>query len=426
MKKFFKSIVVHFLTKQVKLLRKKNNFKVVAVVGSIGKTSTKLAIAQSLNLNLRIRYQQGNYNDIVSVPLIFFGQDMPSLMNPFAWIGVLLRNRKQIKNYPYDVVVLELGTDGPGQIQAFSRYGNLDMVVITSIAPEHMENFLDLNAVATEEMSVTSFSDQVIYNADMVEEAYISMMPTNAISYSIHNVSSAYHLANIYHSANGLEGDIKYQEEIFLHINHEVISEVQLYSVLASVIVGNSLGLKKTEILDGISNIKPVPGRLRRLKGINNSIIIDDSYNSSPEAVKAVLETMKGIESNQKIAILGNMNELGSISEEAHKNIGELCDPSFLSMVITIGKDANSHLAPAAELAGCNVRRFEDPYSIGDFLQTVIEPGATILVKGSQNGVFAEEAIKKILSDPEDESKLVRQSEYWLRIKEKQFKLGKK
>ena len=96
MKKIFKSLVVFVLTRQVRKLRKKNSFRVIAVVGSIGKTSTKLAIAQTLEPSLRVRYQHGNYNDLVTVPLIFFGQNTPSLMNPFAWFRVFRNNHKQI------------------------------------------------------------------------------------------------------------------------------------------------------------------------------------------------------------------------------------------------------------------------------------------------------------------------------------------
>lgn len=151
-------------------------------------------------------------------------------------------------------------------------------------------------------------------------------------------------------------------------------------------------------------------------------MIIDDTYNSSPEAVKAGLGMLYQLESPQKIAVLGNMNELGSISETAHKEVGDLCDPKQLSLIITIGQDANNFLATSAEANGCTVKKFEDPYSIGEFLQTKIEPNAIIFAKGSQNGVFLEEAIKKVLADPEDANKLVRQSDYWLKIKSKQFK----
>lgn len=425
MKKFLKRLVVYVLGRQVRRLRKKHQFKIVGVVGSIGKTSTKLAIAQTLGKTLRVRYQDGNYNDLVSVPLIFFGHPMPSLVNPIAWIRIFFNNSRQIKQaYPYDVVVVELGTDGPGQIAAFKSYLNLDIAVITAIAPEHMEYFGDLQAVAKEELSVISFSNKIIFNADFTAEEFRASLPSDAVSYSLHDAAAHYHFANVFHSSGGFEGDIKQGGDIFLHLSHEVVSETQLYSVLAAAIVGKELGLKPTQIIAGASGIHPVSGRLRRLRGINNSTIIDDTYNASPEAVKAGIRTLYELDAPQKIAILGNMNELGGMSANAHKEIGEMCDPKQINLLVTIGPDANAHLAPTAEAKGCTVKKFDSPYEAGEYLQGKIESGAIIFAKGSQNSVFAEEAVKLILADPEDAGKLVRQSAEWLKKKERAFKRG--
>src|SRR6185312_10227612 len=112
MKKLAKLIVATILGWQVRRLRKKNNFTVVAVTGSIGKTTTKMAIAQVLSQSFKVQYQEGNYNDLVSVPLVFFGKDMPNLYNPWAWLTIFWQTfLAAYKPYSYDVVVVELGTD---------------------------------------------------------------------------------------------------------------------------------------------------------------------------------------------------------------------------------------------------------------------------------------------------------------------------
>lgn len=421
MKRFLRQIVVSILARQVRRLRKKHDVKIIGVVGGIGKTSTKLAIAQLLGKTLRVRYQVGNYNHLVTVPLIFFGHPTPSLFNPFAWIKVFIDNAKQIRGeYPFDVVVVELGMDRRGEIAAFQKYLKLDYAVVTAIVREHMEFFNDMQTVASEELSVAGYSEKLIYNADLVAEEYRQPL-ARAISYGIKQPAD-YRLANTSHPAGEFECDIKRDGETFLHFNLETISEVQLYSVLAALILGNELGLTRKQILDGIAAIKPVSGRLRQLRGINNSLIIDDTYNAMPDAVKAGVEMLQGLEAPQKIAILGNMNQLGAMSAQVHKEIGELCDPAQLDLVVTIGPDANTYLAPAAAAKGCAVKSFKTPYEAGEYLQSKLEQGAIVFAKGSQDKVFAEEAIKLLLANPEDASKLVRQSAYWLKRKAKSFK----
>jgi UDP-N-acetylmuramoyl-tripeptide--D-alanyl-D-alanine ligase len=258
-----------------------------------------------------------------------------------------------------------------------------------------------------------------MYNADLVAEKYRQPLE-GAISYGIKQPAD-YHLTSVSHSAEGYECDIKHNNEAFLHFSHEAVSETQLYSVLAAAIMGNKLGLTSSQIVGGMAAITPVSGRLRRLRGMNGSLIIDDTYNALPDSVRAGLRVLYALKAPQKIAILGNMNELGAMSAQAHTEIGEFCDPAELDLVVTIGPDANEYLAPAAAAEGCEVQSFDTPYEAGEYLKSRIKQGAVILAKGSQNKVFAEEAIKPLLADPKDAAKLVRQSAYWLKRKQKAF-----
>lgn len=111
------------------------------------------------------------------------------------------------------------------------------------------------------------------------------------------------------------------------------------------------------------------------------------------------------------------MNELGATSAEAHKKLGELCDPNLLAWVITIGQEAATHLAPAARAKGCQVKSFLSAVDAGGFARSIIEPGAAILAKGSQGGIYAEEAVKIILHETHEDHELVRQSPEWLETK---------
>lgn len=421
MKAIARRIVITILAGQVRRLRKKNKFVIIGVVGSIGKTSTKLTIAQVLSAGKRVRYQTGNYNDLVSVPLIFFGHEMPSLVNPLAWAALFIKNELQLlKSYPYDVVVIELGTDGPGQIASFKQYLQLDMAVVTAVAPEHMEFFADLQAVAQEELSVRTYANELIVNSDLVAAEYLEGITHT--SYSIKDNTADYTAQAGTLSAQGLESTIFKGEEQLLQVKLPFISEVQLYSATVSALIADKLGLPTEMVHEALSTLQPVPGRMQLLKGIKDSLIIDDSYNASPDAVASALATLYAMHASQKIALLGNMNELGSFSQEAHEQVGALCDPMQLNAVLTLGPDANRFLAPAARAAGCEVIECKTPYEAGEYLVANIQPGAAILIKGSQNNVFAEEAIKPLLANKSDEKRLVRQSKSWLDKKSANFK----
>lgn len=418
-KKLGKLVVAHILARQVRRLRRKHHFTVVAVAGSIGKTSTKLAIAELLGQNLRVRYQDGNYNDPVTVPLIFFGQTEPSIYNPFAWMRLFGENTAMIEHpYPYDVVVVELGTDAPGQMAQFA-YIKPDLTVLTAITPEHMAFFGTLDAVAEEELQVFRYSKQVLVNADNVPGKY--MMGRSFAEYStVTNVAHNYHAVA---RESGLEGQLLRLEfpSGNIEVQTQFIGEQGAKIVLAAAATAHILGMDKHIITQSIAALAPPPGRMRVLAGLRGSTIIDDTYNASPEPVMRGLDVLTAANATMRIAILGSMNELGDYSKEAHELVGGYCDPNKVDLVVTIGVMARRWLAPAARGAGCQVHTFLSPYDAGEFVRKQLREGAVVLAEGSQNGVFAEEAVKQLLAHPIDAEKLVRQSPYWLRTKAKQF-----
>ncbi len=168
----FKRFVLKKLQKYVRAYFTKHpEVKLVAVAGSVGKTSTKHAVATVLSQRYRVRMQEGNHNSEVSVPLAILGIDFPaSLRNPLAWLGVFRAAHLRVKRpTDVDVIVQELGTDRPGDIAAFGTYLVPDIAIVSAITPEHMEFFGTIEAVAQEEMSVGNFSRLVLINRDDVE-----------------------------------------------------------------------------------------------------------------------------------------------------------------------------------------------------------------------------------------------------------------
>lgn len=411
-------VISSILALQVRQLRKRHQFKVIAVAGSVGKTSTKAAIAKTLGASNTVLWQEGNYNVDVSVPLVFFSQPLPPLFNIAAWLKIFMQNQKIIaKPYPYDVIVVELGTDGPGQLETMG-YIRPDIAVITAITPEHMEYFGTMDEVAKEELSVIKFAEQTVINIDDVAAEYLDV--GDYISYGLTPKATYY--------ARSKEQGLKGQEVTFyLGKKHKftvaipILGEPGAKAATAAVAVAHLLGESNSDIEAGVSTIEAFPGRMRILNGIKKTTLIDDTYNASPIAVKAALDVLYSAKAPQRIAILGSMNELGDYTQVAHEEVGDYCDPKHLDYVVTIGTAAREHLAPKARKNGCNVHAFDSPYAAGEFVKKKLKKSAIILAKGSQSRVFAEEALKPLLANQADAAHFVRQSDSWLAKKREQF-----
>ncbi len=420
----FKKIVRSHLERKVKQYFKKHKPFLVVVVGSVGKTSTKAAIATVLSEKYRVRAHDGNHNMDISVPLALLGIEYPGTINSISeWLKVFSAMNMRIRGEKdVDVIVQELGTDTPGEVAHFGMYLQPDIAVVTAVSDEHMEFFGTLDAVAKEELSVAKYSRLTLVNRDDVATKYASLAETSTIDTYGLSEHAEYRL--IIEAANPLDGRIgklvapEWGEVPF---NLQLVGAHSLKAAAAAAAVGAKLGLTSEQVAVGASKIRPTKGRMQLLHGLLETTLIDDTYNSSPLAVEAALNTLYTIEAPQRIAILGSMNELGTTSAQSHTKVGEMCDPSKLEWVVTIGAEAANYLAPAATKKGCQVRSFKTPYQAGGFVHSVLKEGAVVLAKGSQNGVFAEEALKVLLHDTDDEEKLVRQSEYWMDIKRDQF-----
>jgi UDP-N-acetylmuramoyl-tripeptide--D-alanyl-D-alanine ligase len=414
-----KRLLCRLLERQVRQLRARHKFAVVAVAGSVGKTSTKLAIADALSAARRVRYQAGNYNDRLTVPLILFGHDQPGLYNILAWLRILSANRKIIRqDYPYDVAVVELGTDGVGQLRHFA-YLQPELGVLVSIAPEHMEQFKTMDAVASEELSLFDFCQRVLVNTDDVDAQYLESR--EYVSYGGHGAT--YVLKSVRPSQK-----LGSQRVTFALADRTVSTKIQLIGqhgakvALAAAATACEMALSQEDVEVALKQLKPFAGRMQILPGIKKATLIDDTYNASPIAVAAALDVLQSTDAPQRIAVLGSMNELGETSPEAHRQAGALCDPQKLDLVVTIGRDAKEYLARVAGERGCVVHTFLNPKEAGEFVAEHIQEKALVLFKGSQNRVFAEEALKVVLDNPADADKLVRQSAGWMKVKRRQFR----
>jgi UDP-N-acetylmuramoyl-tripeptide--D-alanyl-D-alanine ligase len=415
--KAIKQAVVRLLNRAVADYLRRNKVKVIAVAGSIGKTSTANAIRVILAQKYKVHQPKTAYNTNKSVHLELF--DLPFATSAIGWaktlLTLLLRSRGKA---PYEVVVIEVGIDHPAEMPSFA-WLRPQVGVLTAIAPEHMEYFKTIEAVAEEELAMGEFCDELLFNTNTVDERFLSDdMKARARWYQ----SGDYRADNYRVQDNKVLADFLVAGERLPDVELQILGEHSLDALVAAAAVGAQQDLDQQQIAAGLRAVEPVKGRMQRLSGAKGSIIIDDSYNASPQAAKAALDVLVQFVAPQHVAVLGMMNEMGEYSLQAHTEVGEYCDPAKLDLVVTIGPDANEYLAAAAEKRGCKVERFTNPYMAGEFIKQQLKPGAAVLFKGSQNGVFAEEAIKAVLADPADKDRLVRQSAYWMKRKQAQFK----
>ena len=408
-----------------KYFLKHSEVKLVVVVGSVGKTSTKRAIADILSQRYRIRMHDGNHNTELAAPLAILGIEYPQNVHSFTqWLSVFHTARKHIRRpTDVDVIIQELGVDHPGDMTGFSKYLNPDIALVTAITPEHMEFFGTIEAVAQEEMFVSSFSKLVLINRDDVEGRFAVLENnSNFATYVTSGLAEYRFEQQDFLVESGYSGTIISPETTDgMAVTIKVVGEHSLRPIIGAVAVAKKLGLSSDEIIKGMALIKPVPGRMNILRGIGGTTIIDDTYNSSPAAASAALQTLYTFsQASQRIAILGDMNELGDTSQLEHEKLGSICDPGLLSWVVTVGTQTEKFLAPVARQRGCQVKVVKNAIEAGEFVRTVTEEGAVILAKGSQSGVYLEEAVK-ILCDLTEDDELVRQSSDWMDIKDRYF-----
>lgn len=400
--------------------------KLVVVTGSVGKTSTKTAIATMLSQRYRVRLHEGNHNTEMSVPLAILGVPYPDDVRSFgAWQKVLSQAQARVlAPTDVDVIVQELGTDHPGEIAAFGRYLQPYISVVTAVTPEHMEFFQTIEAVAQEELTAANFSQIALINRDDIDGRFAEYITNRNLHTYGTGEGAEYRFArsgfSVQHGHHGVFTAPEVAGTVEASI--KVLGEHNLRPAVAAAAVGVKFSLSATELKSGLEKIEPVPGRMKLFKGFNNSMIIDDTYNSSPAAAESAVKTFLSIQAPHRIVVMGSMNELGAVSQAEHEKIGRMFTPDTVEWVITIGEEAEKYLAPAAKSMGCQVKTFRNAVQAGAFAHGVMQTGSLVLVKGSQGDVYAEEAVKVLLASPQqDMHKLVRQSPGWMAHKEEFF-----
>ena len=349
----------------------------VGLTGSVGKTTTKEMTAAVLSRCFRTLKTEGNFNNQIGLPKMVFRLDDS-----------------------IQAAVFEMGMDHAGQISSLSRTVKPDVGIITKIGVSHIENLGSQEGILHAKMEITDGMREgtpLVLNGDdplLLKAAESCGHPV--ILFGIDNPScrvTASHIRQEGEKTFFLLSVFEHQISVEL----PAVGRHQVYDALAAAAAGSFLGVPLDEIARGLSEYVPSGMRQRvvRHKGL---IVIEDCYNASPDSIKAALQalaSMEGVE--RKIAVLGDMLELGEYAEKAHRNCGRLAAQSGVDLLFAYGENARFYVEEA-EKCGVQGAFYEDKDGLANALLSQLKPGDCVLFKASR-GMKLEEVIQKIYQE---------------------------
>jgi UDP-N-acetylmuramoyl-tripeptide--D-alanyl-D-alanine ligase len=426
-----KSLHVSLLEKMLRFMAKtvlwKYRPQVIGITGSVGKSSTKEAIALVLSAQYRVRKNEGNYNNEIGLPLTILGRKTGG-RSLWAWFKIIvywLRLLLLPYRYP-EILVLEMGIDAKGDMDYLLTIIPINIGVATHVSGSHLAQFGSIANVAREKRKLikcvpkTGFA---ILNADNGETLKMKdVTEANVITYGFSQVADIQVDNLLFH------GDVGHVEGYSFKLNYKgksvpvrlpfILAKHLISSALAAVGVGVAMKMNLVEIAQALEGLKSLPGRMNMFSGIQGTQIIDDTYNASPTSTRAAIETLSYMQAPRKVAILGDMLELGENSDEEHARLAEDLRQANVTRVLLVGK----HMQALEEaLLGIGYQNkqvswYMDPWGVLEVLSETLHPSDLILVKGSQ-GLRMEFIVEALLAQPEKaESLLCRQSPTWKKI----------
>lgn len=340
---------------------------VVAITGSVGKTSTKDIIASVLEQEFNVVKTKGNYNNHIGVPLTILNWDEET-----------------------EAAVVEMGMNHFGEIEKLTKIAKPTVAVITNIGTAHIgllgsrENILKAKLEILEGLTNNG---KIIINNDNDLLHTCNTKKYKKITYGINNLSD-YMAYNIKRNENCSEYKI-HLEEKEENVLVPMPGEHFIYNSLCAIAVGKTLKIENKKIINGIKKFEMSKNR-NEIINVNNLKIINDFYNASYDSMQASLGVLKSTEGNRKIAILGDMLELGKYSETLHRKVGEEVVKNKIDILCTVGKLANFIADQAKKIGTCKVYEFNTNKECIDYISEIVKKGDCILLKASNAMHFGE------------------------------------
>lgn len=345
----------------------------IALTGSVGKTTTKEMVACVMAQKGETLKTEGNFNNEIGMPRTLF------------------RLEKTTKN-----AVIEMGMDGFGQISVLTNCAKPDCAIITNIGVSHIEILGSRDGILQAKLEILEGlkkGSPVFLNGDNDKLANVKLDDYKVIFFGIENENCDVRAVDIKEIGlttefTAIKGDIKQK------ITIPTVGIHNVYDALTAFAVGLEYGVSSEDIAKGLKGYTP-SGMRQRIKEVKGVTFIEDCYNASPDSQKAGLNSLCKIAKGRKIAVLGDMLELGSFSEEAHRMVGEYAAECGVDLLYTVGEESK-YMADSALKSGLNnVRNFTDKKELTEILVNELQKGDTILFKASR-GMKLEEIFESI------------------------------
>lgn len=411
---------------------------VVAIAGSVGKSSARNALTLGLKGWLSpddVRSSKKNFNNELGIPLSVFDCDMPG-RNPLKWIKLLWEaslHAGGLKKLRARYLILEMAADHPGDLDYLISIAPPQAAIVTAMGPEHTEYFHSVEGAVEEERKILKAipeNGEVILNADdplvwesrsLIKSEFVSYGKSQENAVSIRSSKVSYDPQ--YQDMAGLELElVVLRNQLYNFRLKGVYGETHAYAIAAAITFCISMDHMSAPAIDYLKDhYAGMPGRTRLIPGIKQTMLLDDSYNAQPQAMQSAIRDLMNFPvppGGRRIAALGDMLELGELAETEHQKIGQQIAAANIDFLVCCGKLAAiiGASAAAAGMAENRIAYFDQsPEAALHIQQQMLQPNDVVLVKGSQSARM-EKIVKELMADPLKASELlVRQSEDWLK-----------
>ncbi len=410
-----KKIIQSLLAKKARKLVEKYKPIIIGVTGSVGKTSTRDAIATVLSAKFNVAPNIKNYNNEFGLPLTVLGKESPG-RSIFGWFSVLFSSVKKMPQ----VFVLEYAIDRPDDMDVLCQIVKPNIAVLTRISPVHAEFFRSVEQLAEEKAKLLSCVPEdglVVLNADdplvvglaghagakVLTYGFSSSANVHAVDYSLWTREDFSFEPGEVFSKLSFGVEMNGSGRLDIEVNN-LLGKASASSLLCAITIARHLGLSDEEILSAIPKTKHEPGRMNPIPGIKGSLILDSSYNAAPASMQSALEVLGGFhpaENAKRVAVLGYMAELGKYSEQEHRMIGMRVQEVGVDLLVTVGEMTRDIRRGAIEagLREDQTQHFADSTEAGRWLDSQLKKGDIVLVKGSQSARM-EKIVKDIMAEP--------------------------